>query len=61
MRKLLAITALFTMSLFNASIVQAQAPAWGQCGGLFWTGPTTCVSGYTCYRWNQAYHQCIPA
>lgn len=60
MKKLLAITALLTMFLTNLSIAQTQAPGYGQCGGIGWNGPTTCVPGFTCYRWNQVYHQCIP-
>ncbi|KAF9036211.1 beta-1,4-endoxylanase [Panaeolus papilionaceus] len=43
-----------------APIVLAQSPAWGQCGGQGWTGPTTCVSGYTCTYSNPFYSQCIP-
>ncbi|KAH6897958.1 endoglucanase II [Coprinopsis sp. MPI-PUGE-AT-0042] len=31
---------------------------WGQCGGIGWTGPTTCVSPYTCKANNDYYHQC---
>lgn len=27
---------------------QAPAGAYGQCGGQGWTGPTTCIAGYTC-------------
>ncbi|EPS38995.1 hypothetical protein H072_7244 [Dactylellina haptotyla CBS 200.50] len=37
-----------------------QQTAWGQCGGIGWTGPTSCVSGYTCYAQNPYYSQCIP-
>jgi endo-1,4-beta-xylanase len=32
---------------------------WGQCGGLGWTGPTTCVSGTTCQYQNDWYSQCL--
>ncbi|KAJ2915746.1 hypothetical protein MD484_g4674, partial [Candolleomyces efflorescens] len=39
---------------------QSSAPAYGQCGGQGWSGPTTCVSGYTCSVTNQWYSQCIP-
>ncbi|KAJ6256613.1 hypothetical protein Dda_8478 [Drechslerella dactyloides] len=35
--------------------------AWGQCGGIGWTGPTSCVSGYTCSVNNAYYSQCVPA
>lgn len=39
---------------------QAQAPAWGQCGGINWTGATTCVSGSGCVVVNDYYWQCQP-
>ncbi|GAM43980.1 hypothetical protein TCE0_060f19230 [Talaromyces pinophilus] len=39
--------------------VQAQQTAWGQCGGIGWTGPTTCVSGWTCTYENPYYSQCL--
>ncbi|KAK6530987.1 hypothetical protein TWF281_007814 [Arthrobotrys megalospora] len=32
--------------------------AWGQCGGIGWTGGTVCVSGYTCKVLNDYYSQC---
>ncbi|KAG8953052.1 hypothetical protein FRC04_002999 [Tulasnella sp. 424] len=35
--------------------------AYGQCGGLTYTGPTTCVSGYTCVYSNDYYSQCVAA
>ncbi|KAL9115760.1 MAG: hypothetical protein Q9227_000128 [Pyrenula ochraceoflavens] len=38
----------------------AQQAAWGQCGGIGWTGATTCVSGYTCQVSNSYYSQCVP-
>ncbi|KAH6689844.1 pectate lyase B [Plectosphaerella plurivora] len=28
--------------LAASALASAQAPAWGQCGGTGWTGPTTC-------------------
>ncbi|KAK7461363.1 hypothetical protein VKT23_008540 [Stygiomarasmius scandens] len=40
--------------------VTAQSPAWGQCGGIGWSGPTTCVSGSSCVASNPYYSQCIP-
>ncbi|KAK7032146.1 hypothetical protein VNI00_013320 [Paramarasmius palmivorus] len=43
-----------------AASVSAQSPAWGQCGGIGWTGSTTCVSGSTCVKQNDYYSQCIP-
>jgi hypothetical protein len=29
-------------------------------GGVGWTGPTSCVSGYYCSDLNAYYYQCIP-
>ncbi|EJD40557.1 cellobiohydrolase [Auricularia subglabra TFB-10046 SS5] len=40
--------------------VLGQAPVWGQCGGIGWTGPTTCASGSSCVKQNDYYSQCIP-
>jgi len=34
------------------------AAEWGQCGGIGWTGATTCVSPYTCKELNSYYSQC---
>jgi len=43
-----------------AALVNAQGGAWSQCGGIGWTGATTCVSGYTCTVSNPYYSQCLP-
>jgi cellulose 1,4-beta-cellobiosidase len=32
---------------------------WGQCGGIYYTGPTTCASPYTCVFSNPYYSQCL--
>ncbi|KAB5590486.1 Polysaccharide monooxygenase [Ceratobasidium theobromae] len=32
---------------------------YGQCGGLTYTGPTTCASPYTCKYSNDYYSQCL--
>jgi len=46
--------------------LQAQEPAkeWEQCGGNYtdqvWTGPTTCIAGYTCVQKDKYYSQCKP-
>lgn len=32
---------------------------WGQCGGIGWTGPTTCDSPYSCKAQNLYYSQCV--
>ena len=38
---------------------QTGADHWGQCGGIGWTGPTTCKSPYTCTKLNDWYYQCL--
>ncbi|KAK6338529.1 hypothetical protein TWF730_002592 [Orbilia blumenaviensis] len=46
----------------SATTTTANSPAqsqWGQCGGVGWTGPTTCVSGTTCKELNPYYSQCL--
>ncbi|KAI0538718.1 carbohydrate-binding module family 1 protein [Xylaria digitata] len=45
--------------LFGGGAI-AQQQAWGQCGGINWGGPYTCVSGYICSVLNDYYSQCIP-
>ncbi|KAI0807694.1 cellobiohydrolaseII [Fomes fomentarius] len=42
------------------SLAVAQAPVWGQCGGVGWSGATTCASGSVCTAQNDYYSQCIP-
>ncbi|KAI1193468.1 carbohydrate-binding module family 1 protein [Nemania serpens] len=49
-------TAIYVLG--GAAIAQQQA--WGQCGGVNWSGPFTCVSGYTCNFLNDYYSQCVP-
>ncbi|EPS37994.1 hypothetical protein H072_8267 [Dactylellina haptotyla CBS 200.50] len=43
-----------------AAPAAAQQTAYGQCGGIGWTGLTTCVSGWTCQYGNDYYSQCLP-
>ncbi|KAI0648972.1 glycoside hydrolase superfamily [Trametes meyenii] len=43
------------------TFVLAQSPEWGQCGGIGWSGDTTCVSGTICMEINQYYSQCLPS
>ncbi|KAK6532134.1 hypothetical protein TWF694_003294 [Orbilia ellipsospora] len=43
-----------------AGTAAAQATVWGQCGGIGYTGPTSCVSGTVCTYLNDYYYQCIP-
>ncbi|KAI0362456.1 cellobiohydrolaseII [Trametes cingulata] len=42
------------------SLANAQSPIYGQCGGIGWTGATTCVSGTVCTKLNDYYSQCLP-
>ncbi|KAG9039218.1 hypothetical protein FRB95_011803 [Tulasnella sp. JGI-2019a] len=52
-------TALVALSLAIAPLVRAQVAAYGQCGGVNYTGATTCVSGFTCVYQNAYYSQCV--
>ncbi|KAL2870137.1 putative endoglucanase [Aspergillus lucknowensis] len=38
-----------------------EAGEWEQCGGIGFTGPTTCASGLTCTVVNEYYSQCLAA
>lgn len=37
----------------------AEAQKWHQCGGQGYTGATACVSGTSCVKQNDYYHQCM--
>ncbi|THV02636.1 hypothetical protein K435DRAFT_836295 [Dendrothele bispora CBS 962.96] len=39
--------------------IAQTAPQWGQCGGIGWTGPTVCPSGWGCSAVNPYYSQCL--
>ncbi|KAK6351991.1 hypothetical protein TWF718_005140 [Orbilia javanica] len=55
-------TPVTTPSTTPSTTTTANTPAqsqWGQCGGVGWTGPTTCVSGTTCKVLNPYYSQCL--
>ncbi|KAF3931932.1 hypothetical protein ABW20_dc0101136 [Dactylellina cionopaga] len=54
----MAAKTVYTLSLL--SLAAAQAALYGQCGGIGWTGATTCVSGATCQKSNDYYSQCLP-
>lgn len=47
--------------LAGTNLVAAQSAVWGQCGGIGWTGATTCTSGNTCVVLNPYYSQCQPS
>ncbi|KAF7800230.1 hypothetical protein EIP86_011477 [Pleurotus ostreatoroseus] len=54
------LTALSGAFLFSATVsAQTTAPEWGQCGGIGWTGPTVCTSGWVCTETNEYYSQCL--
>ena len=37
----------------------AEQTRWGQCGGLYYSGPTKCQSPWTCQYQNDWYSQCL--
>ncbi|KAI1631639.1 hypothetical protein F4809DRAFT_631533 [Biscogniauxia mediterranea] len=47
-----------TASATAGTAVCAQAK-WAQCGGINWTGCSTCASGTTCKLQNDYYSQCL--
>ncbi|KAI1325721.1 SGNH hydrolase-type esterase domain-containing protein [Xylariaceae sp. FL0255] len=48
-------------ALVLAGTVASQELVWAQCGGIGFTGATTCVSGTTCISLNDYYSQCQPS
>lgn len=46
--------------VFLAGSALAQQSVYGQCGGIGYTGPKSCVSGSCCYTQNDWYAQCTP-
>ncbi|KAK4097262.1 carbohydrate-binding module family 1 protein [Parathielavia hyrcaniae] len=43
-----------------AATAQATAGPYGQCGGIGYSGPSACGSGYGCTTYNPYYAQCYP-
>jgi len=43
----------------TTSAPSVQQTQYGQCGGIGWTGPTTCVSPFICTVGNAYYSQCL--
>ncbi|KAK3985713.1 family 6 putative glycoside hydrolase [Cladorrhinum sp. PSN332] len=39
---------------------QSCASQWSQCGGMGYTGSTSCCAGTTCVKQNDWYSQCLP-
>ncbi|CUA69319.1 hypothetical protein RSOLAG22IIIB_08440 [Rhizoctonia solani] len=54
-RQLAALAAL--LAVVPSSVL--AVPQWGQCGGIGWTGGTTCDSPYVCTKINDYYYQCL--
>jgi endo-1,4-beta-xylanase len=48
-----------TSTTSSATTTSTGAARWGQCGGNNWSGPTTCVSPWTCTYVNDWYSQCL--
>ncbi|KAG8693888.1 hypothetical protein FRC09_010206 [Ceratobasidium sp. 395] len=44
---------------FMASSVMAQQPLYAACGGIGWTGGTTCAAGFVCTKVNDYFFQCM--
>ncbi|KDQ55158.1 glycoside hydrolase family 5 protein [Jaapia argillacea MUCL 33604] len=53
----------YALGFIGLTVLSArgQAVLYGQCGGLNWTGATTCVAGAVCTYSNAYYSQCLPA
>ncbi|KAG8932885.1 hypothetical protein FRC02_000395 [Tulasnella sp. 418] len=49
-----------TTTSTSSAVGPTQTP-YGQCGGIGWTGPTTCGSGWKCNKQGDYYSQCVPA
>ncbi|KDN45979.1 hypothetical protein RSAG8_04486, partial [Rhizoctonia solani AG-8 WAC10335] len=50
-----------SVALLLVQSASAQQPLFAQCGGIGWTGSTTCVSGAVCTKINDYYYQCLAA
>ncbi|KAM7194440.1 hypothetical protein V8F20_007966 [Naviculisporaceae sp. PSN 640] len=46
--------------LAATAAAQSVAGPYGQCGGMGFTGPSACQTGYYCHTYNAYYSQCIP-
>ncbi|KAG5654138.1 Beta-glucosidase cel3A [Sphagnurus paluster] len=52
-------TALVALISVVPAFVNAAQPLYAQCGGIGWTGDTSCVSGSVCTKLNDYYFQCL--
>ncbi|KAH9944529.1 beta-glucosidase [Epithele typhae] len=55
----MAFHAIIALALFAGSVV-GQQQVYQQCGGIGWSGGTTCASGSVCTFVNAYYSQCLP-
>ncbi|KAJ5929885.1 hypothetical protein N7454_006835 [Penicillium verhagenii] len=46
-------------TLLLVGLVSAQVAPYGQCGGISYTGTTTCEAGWVCQYQNEWYSQCV--
>ncbi|KAJ7441584.1 hypothetical protein FB451DRAFT_1298681 [Mycena latifolia] len=53
-------SSLLILALSVAFAAGQNPPYLGQCGGIDYTGTTTCVSGTVCTELNPYYSQCLP-
>ncbi|KAG8844036.1 hypothetical protein FRC20_003635 [Serendipita sp. 405] len=51
---------LFALLPLALQVQAADVPAWGQCGGIGYTGSTTCSAGLVCQQWNPYYVSSMP-
>jgi xyloglucan-specific endo-beta-1,4-glucanase len=59
-KKTSSTTTTTTTSKAASSGSSGGSSLWGQCGGIGWTGPTSCSSGVCTYS-NAYYSQCLPS
>ncbi|KAH8110570.1 hypothetical protein DFH11DRAFT_1514184 [Phellopilus nigrolimitatus] len=57
---MLSRTSLASALFVSVVSVLGQQETWQQCGGIGWSGATTCVSGSSCSVLNDYYSQCVP-
>ncbi|EEA18972.1 hypothetical protein TMatcc_010486 [Talaromyces marneffei ATCC 18224] len=53
-------TILLASAILGHSVSAQIVGAYGQCGGVNYSGSTACVSGYVCIFLNPYYSQCVP-
>ncbi|KAG8978196.1 hypothetical protein FRB90_008569 [Tulasnella sp. 427] len=55
-----ALGAVIAMIAASFDAVNAAQPVWARCGGIGWSGDTTCVAGSHCLKYSKWYSQCVP-